>query len=358
VNIALPTAQTDLGFSDSARQWIVTEYALAFGSLLLLGGRIADIFGRKWVFVVGLVGFALASAAGGAAVNVGMLIGARAVQGMFAALLAPAILSLLTTTFTDPAERGKAFGVFGAIAGAGASVGLLLGGFLTEYADWRWTMFVNLIFADAARNRALLVTAAREVFAERGLEASLDDIARHAGLGVGTAYRHFANKYELAEAIFADAVDDIVALAERAAAAHDPWAGIVMFLEGTAEAQTTDRGLREVLMGTHNPERTEQIGDRLSAPLRKLVVRGKRAGVLGQGVESTDLGIVLLMLCTVADVTADSAPDLWRRYLPALLDGLQSDTPLPVSAIDEDDLRTALGAHKQRLARIGQHAPT
>jgi AcrR family transcriptional regulator len=233
-----------------------------------------------------------------------------------------------------------------------------LGGFLTEYADWRWTMFVNLIFADAARNRALLVTAAREVFAERGLEASLDDIARHAGLGVGTAYRHFANKYELAEAIFADAVDDIVALAERAAAAHDPWAGIVMFLEGTAEAQTTDRGLREVLMGTHNPERTEQIGDRLSAPLRKLVVRGKRAGVLGQGVESTDLGIVLLMLCTVADVTADSAPDLWRRYLPALLDGLQSDTPLPVPAIDEDDLRTALGAHKQRLARIGQHAPT
>jgi MFS family permease len=187
VNIALPTAQTDLGFSDSARQWIVTAYALAFGSLLLLGGRIADIVGRKWVFVVGLVGFALASAAGGAAVNVGMLIGARAVQGMFAALLAPAILSLLTTTFTDPAERGKAFGVFGAIAGAGASVGLLLGGFLTEYADWRWTMFVNLIFADAARNRALLVTAAREVFAERGLEASLDDTARHAGLGVGTA---------------------------------------------------------------------------------------------------------------------------------------------------------------------------
>jgi EmrB/QacA subfamily drug resistance transporter len=150
VNIALPTAQTDLAFSDSARQWVVTAYALAFGSLLLLGGRIADVIGRKWVFVVGLVGFALASAVGGAAVNVGMLIGARAVQGMFAALLAPAILSLLTTTFTNPSERGKAFGVFGAIAGAGASVGLLLGGVLTEYADWRWTMFVNLIFAAIA----------------------------------------------------------------------------------------------------------------------------------------------------------------------------------------------------------------
>jgi EmrB/QacA subfamily drug resistance transporter len=150
VNIALPTAQHDLGFSDNARQWIVTAYALAFGSLLLIGGRIADVIGRKWVFLIGLVGFALASAVGGAAVNVGMLIGARAVQGLFAALLAPAILALLTTTFTTPGERGKAFGVFGAIAGAGASIGLLLGGFLTEYANWRWTMYVNLVFAVVA----------------------------------------------------------------------------------------------------------------------------------------------------------------------------------------------------------------
>ena len=150
VNIALPTAQADLGFSDNARQWIVTAYALAFGSLLLIGGRIADVIGRKWVFVIGLVGFALASAVGGAAVDVGMLIAARAVQGLFAALLAPAILSLLTTTFTEPGERAKAFGVFGAIAGAGASIGLLLGGFLTEYANWRWTMYVNLVFAVVA----------------------------------------------------------------------------------------------------------------------------------------------------------------------------------------------------------------
>jgi EmrB/QacA subfamily drug resistance transporter len=150
VNIALPTAQTDLGFSDASRQWIVTAYALAFGSLLLLGGRIADVIGRKWVFLIGAGGFAIASAVGGASVNVGMLIGARAVQGLFAALLAPAILALLTTTFTDPAERGKAFGVFGAIAGAGTSIGLLLGGFLTEYATWRWTLYVNLVFAVVA----------------------------------------------------------------------------------------------------------------------------------------------------------------------------------------------------------------
>jgi EmrB/QacA subfamily drug resistance transporter len=150
VNIALPTAQADLGFSDNARQWVVTAYALAFGSLLLLGGRIADVFGRKWVFIIGLFGFAIASAIGGASVDVGMLIGARAVQGIFAALLAPAILSLLTTTFTDPLERTKAFGIFGAIAGAGASIGLLLGGVLTEYANWRWTLYVNLVFAVVA----------------------------------------------------------------------------------------------------------------------------------------------------------------------------------------------------------------
>ena len=147
VNIALPTAQHDLGFSDGSRQWIVTAYALAFGSLLLIGGRLSDLFGRKWTFLVGLLGFAIASAVGGAAVNFGMLVAARAVQGGFAALLAPAGLSLLTTTFTEAKERGKAFGIYGAIAGAGASLGLILGGFLTEFASWRWTMFVNLIFA-------------------------------------------------------------------------------------------------------------------------------------------------------------------------------------------------------------------
>ncbi|BBC31943.1 Puromycin resistance protein pur8 [Streptomyces graminofaciens] len=150
VNIALPSAQQDLGFSDGDRQWIVTAYALAFGSLLLLGGRIADLFGRKTTFLVGLVGFAGASALGGAAGSFEMLVAARAGQGVFGALLAPAALSLLTTTFTDPRERGKAFGVYGAIAGAGGAVGLLLGGVLTEHLDWRWTLYVNLVFAAMA----------------------------------------------------------------------------------------------------------------------------------------------------------------------------------------------------------------
>ena len=147
VNIALPSAQKALHFSNDNRQWIITAYALAFGSLLLLGGRIGDLFGRKRTFVGGAIGFAVASAVGGAAQSFDVLVAARALQGMFAALLAPAALSLLTTTFSDPGERGKAFAVWGAIGGGAGALGLLLGGALTQSLSWRWTMFVNLGFA-------------------------------------------------------------------------------------------------------------------------------------------------------------------------------------------------------------------
>ncbi|MER5601336.1 MFS transporter [Streptomyces sp. NPDC002265] len=150
VNIALPSAQADLGFSDGNRQWVVTAYALAFASLLLLGGRIADLFGRKTAFLIGVVGFAVASALGGAATGFGMLVVARALQGAFGALLAPAALSLLNTTFTDARERARAFSVYGAIAGAGGAVGLLLGGLLTDAFDWRWTLYVNVAIAVVA----------------------------------------------------------------------------------------------------------------------------------------------------------------------------------------------------------------
>ncbi|MER5836425.1 MFS transporter [Streptomyces sp. NPDC002130] len=150
VNIALPSAQADLHFSDGDRQWIVTAYALAFASLLLLGGRTADLFGRKPAFLVGVVGFAAASALGGAANGFEMLVVARALQGVFGALLAPAALSLLNTTFTDARERARAFSVYGAIAGAGGAVGLLLGGILTDALDWRWTLYVNVVIAVAA----------------------------------------------------------------------------------------------------------------------------------------------------------------------------------------------------------------
>ena len=157
MNIALPSAQRALHFSTVDRQWVVTAYTLAFGSLLLLGGRLADLLGRKVTFLVGLLGFAGVSAIGGASVNFTMLITARACQGAFAAILVPSALSLLTTTFTEPRERGKAFGVYGAIAAAGSAVGLLLGGALTSYLSWRWTLYINLFFAGLAFAGGLLL---------------------------------------------------------------------------------------------------------------------------------------------------------------------------------------------------------
>nr|WP_308460820.1 MFS transporter [Streptomyces sp. Ru71] len=167
VNIALPSAQRDLGMSDANRQWVITAYTLAFGGLLLLGGRVADLVGRKRTFVIGLIGFAVASALGGAATSAGMLFGARALQGVFAAVLAPSALSLLTTTFTDPKERGKAFGIYGALAGSGSAIGFIVGGLLTEYLNWRWCLYVNVPIA---------------VIAVVGALALLHDRPGHAGV--------------------------------------------------------------------------------------------------------------------------------------------------------------------------------
>ncbi|AZQ74366.1 MFS transporter [Streptomyces luteoverticillatus] len=155
MNIALPSAQRDLGFADSGRQWTITAYALTFGGLLLLGGRIGDRWGRKPTFVTAATGFAAASALGGLAANTGMLLAARALQGVFAALLAPAVLSLIAVTFTATKERAKAFGIMGAMAGSGSAIGLLLGGVLTEYWGWRWTLLINIAFAALAVAGAL-----------------------------------------------------------------------------------------------------------------------------------------------------------------------------------------------------------
>jgi EmrB/QacA subfamily drug resistance transporter len=147
VNVSLPSMQTALGLSDSGRQWVVTAYTLMFGGLLLLGGRIADTVGRKKMVLIGATGFAIASAVGGAAANQAMMLGARGAQGVFGAMLAPALISTLTVTFTKPDERAKAFGIFAALAGSGAAIGLVLGGVLTSYLNWRWSLYVNIAFA-------------------------------------------------------------------------------------------------------------------------------------------------------------------------------------------------------------------
>jgi EmrB/QacA subfamily drug resistance transporter len=147
MNIALPKAQAALHISPANRQWVVTSYTLAFGGLLLLGGRIGDYAGRKKVFIIGLIGFAVASALGGFAQDQTMLLAARALQGVFGALLAPAALSLISVTFVNSEERAKAFGVYGAISGVGAAIGLITGGLLTQFLNWRWCLFVNIPMA-------------------------------------------------------------------------------------------------------------------------------------------------------------------------------------------------------------------
>ena len=147
VNIAIPSAKLDLGITDANQQWVITAYTLAFGSLLLLGGRLGDFMGRKKIFLIGLIGFAAASALGGIASTQSLLFASRALQGVFAALLAPAALSIISVTFTVPAERAKAFGVMGAISGGGAAIGLIVGGTLTEFFSWRWCLGVNVPIA-------------------------------------------------------------------------------------------------------------------------------------------------------------------------------------------------------------------
>jgi EmrB/QacA subfamily drug resistance transporter len=170
VIIALPSAQRALHISTANRQWMLTAYTLSFAGLLLLGGRIADYFGRKRMFVVSLVGFAAASALGGLAQNAAMLFSARALQGAFAAVMAPAALSLLTVAFTEPRERARAFAVYGGIAGGGAAIGLILGGFLTEYASWRWTLLINVPIAIVAAVAAFRYVSESRASANHGYD--------------------------------------------------------------------------------------------------------------------------------------------------------------------------------------------
>lgn len=213
---------------------------------------------------------------------------------------------------------------------------------------------------DAARNRELLVEAAREVFARRGLEASLDDIARQAGVGIGTAYRHFGNKYDLAAAVMQDSIADVVLRAVQAAESDDPWTGLVGFLEAVLALQTRDRGLREVMLGVHDRQSTVEVHDQLAGPVGLILRRCQDAGQVRTDAAMSDLGFVVLMLCQVADVAGDSGPLLWRRYLPTLLAGLRPDGPaLEGAPMADETFRTASAHYKTcRLRATGATPPT
>ena len=205
---------------------------------------------------------------------------------------------------------------------------------------------------DAVRNRELLIAAAREVFARRGSEASLDDVARHAGLGVGTAYRHFANKHELLTAMMADILDGMVLELERAALIDDPWQALVAFLEAALAVQARDRGLREVMLGVYDPDEMERVHERLSPPLNDIVGRARAAGVVREDLQPTDVGMIIAMLCAVTEVAGEADPELWRRYLAMTLDGIRpGGSTLPVPALDEQVMRTAMATHKQSVVR-------
>ena len=210
---------------------------------------------------------------------------------------------------------------------------------------------------DAARNRELLIDAAREVFASRGIEASLDEIAKHAGLGVGTAYRHFYNKHELVAACAQQALDRVVEIAEQALRVEDPWQAIGGFFEGVLRLQAESRGLREVFLGDYDPDEVGQPRERLVAALSLLLARGQRAGVVREDAEPSDLGFLVLMLCSVTDVAGSIAPDMWQRYLPMVLDGLRpGGADFGGRALSAEEMADAIAAHKKELIRA-THIP-
>ncbi|MFJ9379136.1 TetR/AcrR family transcriptional regulator [Streptomyces sp. NPDC101455] len=189
---------------------------------------------------------------------------------------------------------------------------------------------------DAELNRRRLMTAAREVFRDRGLAATLDDVARHAGLGVGTAYRHFSNKEELVDAVFEDMIDQVETSAREAAADPDPWRGLASSLEKVCELQAHDRGLREVMLGTGKAAQRHAPVDRRIKPLvDPLVARAKEQGALRPDADQLDLPMIQLMVAAVTDRTGE--PELWRRYLRLLLDGMRTQPdgtePLPPAPV-------------------------
>jgi len=206
---------------------------------------------------------------------------------------------------------------------------------------------------DAERNRQRILKAASEVFTEQGLEASLDEVARQAGVGVGTVYRRFRTKEELVEALFEDRVDAVAALAERAAKEPDPWTGLVCFMEQMAELLAGDLGLRQLLMfATYGQDRVAYARRRNAPLMRKLVERAQAAGQVRADLMPTDIPFLIFVLTEAAQIARPTRPDLWRRYLALILDGMRPAreglTPLPVPGLPPDELEMTMRQHAPR----------
>ncbi len=199
---------------------------------------------------------------------------------------------------------------------------------------------------DAERNRQRVLDAARDLFAQRGLEATLNDVAEHAQVGVGTVYRRFATKQELLDAIFESAIDQMVALAESALEHPNSWDGFVWFVEQLCELTASDRGLRQMVYSTaYGGYPVECARSRLVPPISHLFERARADGHLRADAEHTDMPILSLLAGTVSEWAGHVEPDLWRRYVALLLDGLRhrdGQTPLPVDALDDDQMDTAM----------------
>lgn len=209
---------------------------------------------------------------------------------------------------------------------------------------------------DAERNRRRLLAAAAEVFAERGLEVTLDDIAREAGVGVATAYRRFANKEELIDALFEERIGELVATAQDALTDEDPWRGLVGFLERSLERQATDRGLQQILFDAHHGrERVGRARARLAPPIGELVRRAQEAGELRPDLVATDVPLISMMVGTVVDFTRGVSPAAWRRHLELVLDGLRvrrdAPTPLPEPGLVDDEFERAMRGGRRGVAR-------
>ncbi len=200
---------------------------------------------------------------------------------------------------------------------------------------------------DAERNRQRVLEAASEVFTERGLDVSLDEVARHAGVGVGTVYRRFGTKEDLVEALFMDRIEEVATLAEEAAEAADPWSGLVCFMEQMTAMLAGDRGLRQMLMfATYGRDKVWYARQRNAPLVTRLVERAQAAGQLRSDLKQTDIPFIVFVLTEVAQLARQVSPEIWRRYLALVLDGLRPEregvTPLPVPALRPEELEMAM----------------